>query len=89
MRARRVLPYYSAKSFVTLVRRQSVFAVSEICKGLLIVGVGDLATADQFGDVIVIAWQTCGAYGLVSLQLLRGSDQGVSLALERAWAARQ
>jgi hypothetical protein len=89
MRARRVLSDYSAKSFVALVRRQSVFAVSEICRGLLILGVGDLATADQCGDVIVIAWQTCGAYGLVSLQLLRGSDQGASLASERTWAARQ
>lgn len=48
-------------------RRQSVFAVSEICKGILIVGVGDMATADQFGEVVVIAWQAVGLYGLAPI----------------------
>ena len=43
--------------------RQSVFAVSEICKGMLIFGVGDMATADQFGEAVVIIWQAVGFYG--------------------------
>ncbi len=51
-------------SFILLVRRQSVFAVSEICKGVLIFGIGDMATADQCGEAIVIACQAAGCYGL-------------------------
>jgi hypothetical protein len=51
-------------SFILLIRRQSVFAVSEICKGALIFGIGDMATADQFGEAVVIACQTVGCYGL-------------------------
>lgn len=39
------------------VRRQGVFAASEICKGLVIIGIGDMATADQLGELIVIASQ--------------------------------
>lgn len=87
----KVLPEGCAKeSFTALLRRESVFAISEICKGLVILGVGDMAVADQFGDAVVIVCQTCGAYGLASLHAKSGKElRAVSLAIERAWAARQ
>jgi hypothetical protein len=49
---------------MALVRRQTIFAVSEICKGVCILGVGDMATADQVGEVVVIAWQAVQIHGL-------------------------
>jgi hypothetical protein len=64
MRVIRVVPDTTTiASFAALVRRQSVFAVSEICKGMLIFGVGDMATADQFGEAVVMIWQAVGFYG--------------------------
>jgi hypothetical protein len=58
------------RSLISLIRRQSIFAVSEICKGALILEVGDMVTADQFGEVIVIAWQAVLFCGLVSVALV-------------------
>ncbi len=91
MRRTEVLPERCAKeSFTALLRRESVFAISEICKGLVILSVGDMAIADQFGDAVVILCQTCGVYGLASLHVKSEREgRAVSLAIERAWAARQ
>lgn len=46
----------SVGSLAILIRRQSVFAVCEICKGIVIIGIGDIATADQCGEAIVMSW---------------------------------
>lgn len=56
-----------SSSFTRHVRHQSIFGVSEICKGILIFGVGDMAIADQFGEVVVVAWQGVGIYPLASI----------------------
>lgn len=66
MRVRGVLVYrdVSAAPLLALVRRQMIFAVSEICKGAFIFGVGDMATADQFGEVVLIAWEAVQIHGL-------------------------
>ncbi|MGJ0508498.1 MAG: hypothetical protein ACR652_15530 [Methylocystis sp.] len=47
---------FTIQTFIALVRREAVFAISEISKGAMILGVGDMATADQVGEVIVGAW---------------------------------
>lgn len=39
-------------------RQNGMFAISEICKGLVIIGVGDIVTADGFGELIGITEQT-------------------------------
>lgn len=38
--------------FSQLLRRNGVFAVSEISKGVVIVGLGDFATADAVGEFV-------------------------------------
>jgi hypothetical protein len=38
--------------FTQLVRRNWLFAVSEISKGVVIIGFGDFATADAVGDFV-------------------------------------
>jgi hypothetical protein len=43
---------------VALARRNGIFAVSEICKGLVILGVGDIATAEYLGDFVGVTAQT-------------------------------
>ncbi|MGJ0508627.1 MAG: hypothetical protein ACR652_16180 [Methylocystis sp.] len=54
---------FTIQSFVALVRREAIFAISEISKGAMIVGVGDMATADQVGEAIVGAWPVIAFIG--------------------------
>lgn len=39
-------------SFTHLLRRNGLFAVSEISKGVVIIGFGDFATADAVGEFV-------------------------------------
>jgi hypothetical protein len=39
-------------------RQNGTFAIVEICKGIAIVGIGDMVTADELGELVGIAAQT-------------------------------
>jgi hypothetical protein len=39
-------------------RQNGMFAISEICKGLVIIGVGDIVTAEGLGELLRITEQT-------------------------------
>jgi hypothetical protein len=46
---------------VCLARANSIFAVSEICKGLTILTIGDMVIADGVGEFVCIAALAIGA----------------------------
>ncbi len=44
----------SLSPFFALVQRQAVFAISEISRGLAIFFVGDVVTADELAELIIV-----------------------------------
>jgi hypothetical protein len=64
-----VLPDDALHRFAGLVRRNALFAVCEISKGVVIVGLGDFATADAVGELVTSAAPTA-AHLVASLALL-------------------
>lgn len=48
-------PLDAMHRFARLVRRNALFAVCEISKGVVIVGLGDFATADVVGELVTSA----------------------------------
>lgn len=44
----------SLLDFALRARSQAVFACSEICKGLAIVGIGDMIVAEELGELVTV-----------------------------------
>lgn len=42
-------------------RSNGIFAISEICKGLAIVIIGDMVIADEVGELVCVVALTCSA----------------------------
>lgn len=66
---------WALASFLALAARESIFAASEISKGLVILGAGDMATADEVGELVVIVAQVAIVYARPSLTGLSRANE--------------
>ena len=48
------------KELAIRVRTHGIFAISEICKGLAVVTIGDMVIADELGELISVTALTVG-----------------------------